>query len=131
MVIEQMASRCPSARYLDKAVLRHYEFRICVSGYATIVLKSTASVHGIVWLLQHEDETALDLYEEVAEGLYRKVIKSVELNRGGRVRALVYEAVRPAVGRACPGYIEPIVQAAVEHGFPPDAIAQLSRWRPI
>lgn len=129
MAVEQMAVRCPRAVLLGRARLRHHEFRISRSGYATVVRKRNGVVEGLAWLLARPDERALDRYEEVANGLYRKIDRVVELEGGRRLRALIYEATQPAPGRARAGHVETIVAAALAHGFPPEAVARLSRWR--
>jgi hypothetical protein len=129
MAINQMAARCPTAMLLGKARLPHFEFRIARSGYATIVPRRHGVVHGVLWLLGREDARALDAYEEVEQGLYRKITCAVERDDGRRLSALIYVAAQPSPGRALRGYIDAIIGAAIEHGLPPDAVAAISRWR--
>jgi hypothetical protein len=128
MVVEQMASRCPTSKFLGTALLRDHEFRIGRSGYATVVPKRGSLVYGVVWLLGRTDERALDIYEEVDSGLYRKCDSRVEVVGQGPMLALIYEAARSGPGRPRLGYIRPIVEAATTHGFPREAIAELARW---
>ena len=74
MVLDEMADRCPAARFLGRARLKDHEFRICRSGYATVVPKRGTTVHGVIWLLNRRDERALDTYEQIGSGLYRKTL---------------------------------------------------------
>jgi len=128
MVAGAMARRCPTARLMGKARLDDHALRIGRCGYATVVARRGTAVHGLLWRLGRRDERALDAYEEVAAGLYRKATCVVVLEDGRRLSALIYRAARSAPGRARPGYIGPIIAAAIAHGFPPAAIAALSRW---
>src|SRR5690242_14782277 len=82
MVLDQMVSRCPAARFFGRARLMNHEFRICHSGYATVVPKRGTSVYGVIWLLTRRDERALDIYEQVRSGLYRKTTCLVRLDGG-------------------------------------------------
>ena len=67
-----MRERCPSARPIGQACLENWHFRISNDGYASIAPRLGAMVHGVLWQITAKDEDALDAYEEVASGLYRK-----------------------------------------------------------
>ncbi len=129
MIVAGMRQRCPGARMLGTARLRDYRFRIVRSGYASIVPERGATVYGVLWSVTARDEQALDIYEEIAAGLYRRAFFPVETDGGGRHRvALVYLAHDAAPGRPRPGYLPPILAAAAAHGFPTAALADLARW---
>src|ERR1700752_1388801 len=75
-----MASRCRDAVPLGRARLDGYRYVIHVDGYATVRPAPGATVQGILWRVSARDVTALDAYEDVAGGLYRKV--SLPVRRG-------------------------------------------------
>jgi hypothetical protein len=130
MVTTQMAARCPGAESLGIGVLRDHRFIVGRRGYATVVGEPGASVYGILWDLHDRHEAALDVYEGVRHGLYRKVWLPVLAPDGSEQRAIVYEAGDPARGIAVAGYMEKVVSAAETHGLPPDYIHELRSWLP-
>jgi hypothetical protein len=69
----------------------------------------------------------LDLWENIAAGLYRAEILPV-VAAGKRRRALLYVARRLPLGSPRPGYMEIVVQAARELALPADYIGSLQRW---
>ena len=81
---------------------------------------------GALWTLTESDERALDLYEDIASGFYRRDFISVE-TPGGVVRALVYVAASNRPGKPRPGYLELILSAARALGLPADYVAELER----
>jgi gamma-glutamylcyclotransferase (GGCT)/AIG2-like uncharacterized protein YtfP len=120
-----MAERCPAARVLGVATLAGWRFAIGAAGYGTILRDSKASVVGLLWSLTPACEAALDEFEAVVgRDLYRKETLEV-----AGEPALVYVASDPRPGRPRPGYLEPIVAAAEELGFPADYVeASLRTW---
>jgi hypothetical protein len=132
IVGDAMKRRCPMAKFVGMARLRHYRFGIVRSGYASVVPERNAVVHGVLWLLTAADERRLDMYEEIATGLYQRACLSVEPiahhSNARRVGALVYLAKDAGLGRPRPDYIEPILAAAQSYGFPPSACAEIARW---
>jgi len=126
----QMAQRCPGAALLGNAVLPDHRFRIGSRGYGTVVPEAGATVHGVLWELREQDEAALDVYEGVRHGLYRKVQCRVRTAAGDDRTALVYVAADPEPGGAVAGYVERIVAAGEVHGFPDAYLDELRRWLP-
>ena len=124
----QMAVRCPDARVVDGAVLDAMRFVIAESGYANVVPAPGEAVFGILWRISAADEAALDRYEGVRPGLYRREEVEVLTTGGRRVRALVYLAADAGTGRPVPGYLERVVAAARHHGLPADYVARLASW---
>jgi gamma-glutamylcyclotransferase (GGCT)/AIG2-like uncharacterized protein YtfP len=120
-----MARRCPGARLLGPAVLAQHRFAIVRGGHGTVRPKARASVHGVLWRIGRSGEAALDRYEEVARGLYRRKMRLVAFG-GRRVSALVYVAAAKARGRPRPAYLRAIVATARGMGFPADYVASLS-----
>jgi hypothetical protein len=80
-------------------------------GYASVLRDPRQSVHGVLWDIALADMRALDHYEGVAQGLYRKVIQPVLREGGGSARALVYIGRGTQGGQARPGYLQGILAA--------------------
>jgi gamma-glutamylcyclotransferase (GGCT)/AIG2-like uncharacterized protein YtfP len=124
MVPETMARRCPRARLVGPAALADHRFAIIRDGYGTVLKEKGARVHGVVWRIGRADTAALDRYEEVARGLYRRTQAAVLL-RGRPITALIYVAAATAPGVPRAAYIDAIIAAARRFGFPADYIASL------
>ena len=122
-----MAQRCPRSRPRGTARLEEHRFLIMDAGYATVVPAPGAVVHGVLWDLADEDIPALDRFEEVDAGLYRKVVLPVRLGEE-RLDALVYHGVRTVPGVPCPGYMEMVVSAAAGWDLPAAYCSELRGW---
>jgi hypothetical protein len=122
-----MRKHAPNAVSLGPARLDGYRFVITADGYASIAPHRSASVHGRLWRLTARDRVTLDLWENIAAGLYRAQMLPV-IAAGKRRRALIYIARRRPRGQPRPGYMEIVVQAARELALPPDYIVALQRW---
>lgn len=128
-----MASRCPGAAVVALAVLRGHRFIFNARGYGTVVPDASADVHGVLWTIEPGDERALDQYEAVAEGLYRKERRTVAVSEGERQRtvdALVYVATDSRQGVPLIGHLEQILVGAAALGLPEPYITELKSWRP-
>ena len=124
-----MAARCPGSRPLGRARLPRHRLVIMQEGYASVVQDPRREVWGIVWDVPFADIPALDRYEEVASGLYRKAQQSV-LTAAGPRRALVYLGRNGGPGRPRPDYMENVVAAAREAGLPDTYLRELMGWLP-
>jgi gamma-glutamylcyclotransferase (GGCT)/AIG2-like uncharacterized protein YtfP len=124
-----MRQRCPGARELGLAVLENHDFIIIRDGYASVLPSPGDTVHGLLWRLDPRALAALNVYESLDSGLYRAMTLPVR-SAGRRVTALVYVARSRALGSPRPGYLEEVVAAARELGFPPAYIDMLTRWAP-
>lgn len=122
-----MRPRCPGAFALGPAVLVDHCFFVTADGYASVLPRPRACVHGVLWRLTPRDRAPLDRYESVSTGLYRRAIMPVQF-QGRRVAALVYIARARRAGKPKPGYMELILTAAREQHLPADYIASLARW---
>jgi hypothetical protein len=122
-----MGERCPGAAVLGQAVLPGREFRIAATGYgdAAPVAAPDRLLYGLLWELGPRDEAALDAFEGVPEGLYRKEYTTVRAEDGGEVAVMLYRAANPAPGIPVPGYLEGIIAAAESLGFPVDYVRGL------
>jgi len=120
-----MAERCPASRPLGTARLPRHKILINSDGYATIVRDPRATVHGVLYDLALSDVGGLDRYEDVARGLYRKVIQPV-LTAAGPRRAMVYIGRSSEPGQPRSGYLDTVVAAARAAGLPSSYISDLA-----
>jgi len=117
MDLAAMGLRCPGARPCGPAELSAYRFFIMRTGYASVAADPTTSVFGLLWQISAHHIGALDLYEEVASGLYRKQMAPVRCGAAGR-QALLYVGRSGASGVARPGYMEAVLTAAATAALP-------------
>lgn len=123
----QMARRCPAAKSGEVVELPGWRFVINRRGVATLLPEPGACAAGLVWHLTTACEAALDRYEGVAQGLYRRE----EVEAGG-APALVYLAAETRPGMPRPGYLEGILAAAEVLGLAEDRRAEIAAWaRPV
>ncbi len=122
-----MAQRCPYSTDLGLARLDGHRFIIMSAGYATVVPSAKASVHGLLWNIAAADLSALDAYEEVDSGLYRRAILPV-VQGGRRLDAMIYLAQGTVTGVPCPDYMESVLAAAEQCGLPLQYRAELRTW---
>jgi gamma-glutamylcyclotransferase (GGCT)/AIG2-like uncharacterized protein YtfP len=99
------------------------------NGYASVVPARGQDVHGLVWRIGPRDLAALDAYESVACGLYRRAMLPV-MREAALVKALVYLGCERREGRPRPGYMEAVIGAARECGLPESYLAGLARFAP-
>jgi gamma-glutamylcyclotransferase (GGCT)/AIG2-like uncharacterized protein YtfP len=123
-----MARRCGAAAPLGPAVLRGWRY-VIAEGYGSVAPAPGAHVCGVLWRLTPRDLAALNIFESLDSGLYRRATLTVDIG-GQRVRALVYVGRKGGKRRAMPGYQERIVAAAQEWRLPARYIAQLRRLAP-
>jgi gamma-glutamylcyclotransferase (GGCT)/AIG2-like uncharacterized protein YtfP len=128
---EQMAARCPGAVLEGVGMLQGYRFLVTEAGFGSVVPDPDGTVYGVVWRLLPSDEAALDAYEGIPGGLYRKTTARVQLvSPAESVDAMVYVATTDRPGRPKPGYLEAVLKAAQHHGFPAAYVDELARWLP-
>jgi cation transport regulator ChaC len=126
---DQMASRCPGSQLFGRAQLPRHSFLINERGVASVIPAQDSVTHGLLWTITPAGEKALDRYDGAARGHYVKDFVDVQPDGSGEtVQALIYLASnkRPGVPRS--GYLERIIQAAREHGFPREYVADLESW---
>jgi gamma-glutamylcyclotransferase (GGCT)/AIG2-like uncharacterized protein YtfP len=120
-----MAECCPGAVPLGPATLDGHRFAIAAGGYGTVHPAAGRQVLGVLWRLSDSDLAALDKFEEVPAGLYRRGEAVLRRPEGGAVEAMLYQATDGSPGRPAPGYLERILDVAAGRGFPPDYLAEL------
>ncbi len=124
-----MRKHAPRAEPLGAARLADYRFVITADGYASIEPARGKAVHGVLWRLTPRDRVTLDLWENIAGGLYR--VETVPVRAAGRhLSALVYLAQPRDTGEPKAGYMEIVIAAARAWQLPAAYIDSLQRWLP-
>jgi gamma-glutamylcyclotransferase len=120
--MEQRTGAVPPAR---KAWLNHYRLSFNLHAdeaiYANIVPSPQSIVWGVAYWISGEMMNALDGYEAVAIGHYRRSWVEVETEDGERLRAATYIGGGPFVGaegRPSNAYLQLILAGAREHNLP-------------
>ena len=124
-----MQKHAPNAQPIGVAALRNHRFVITATGYASVEERRNVTVCGVLWRLTPHDRITLDVWENVAAGLYRAEVLPV-CHAGQRRMALTYVAQARSSGRAKPGYMELVIAAALEWRLPHTYIASLRRFLP-
>lgn len=126
MASAQMAERCPGAVLLGTARLPDYRLAFDAwsnrrGGLVADVLPAPRSeVWGVLWQVTEEHAAALDRYEGVARGQYRREVVQVESARGETVEAFAYVICDPGEeGPTTDAYRALLLEGAREHGLPP------------
>lgn len=131
---EQMAVRCPEARFVAPGFLPIYRFAIDRAGVATVIRDPASFVQGIVWSVTRNDIRNLDLYEGIDLNCYRKETLSVVLpNKEGGVfiEPLVYVSCRPEWDKPTgtgSEYMRRILASAAHYDFRPDYMHVLIKY---
>lgn len=124
-----MQTRCPGAIALGIATLRGWRFAINPDGFGTLAPQAGALAYGVLWQLGLRDLAAINAYEDVSGGLYRR--RTLPVTWCGRRRpALVYLTSRRGTGIPRPGYIALVVAAARDWRLPERYVQRLKRWSP-
>ena len=126
---EQMASRCPGSQLAGRAHLLGHSFLISERGVASVAPARDCITQGLLWTITPDDERALDRFEGVAKGhCVKKLVAVHAADSNEAVEALIYVASNNSPGIPWPGYLEKIIPAACECGFPPEYVAELKSW---
>jgi len=119
-----MAARCPGATLAGPAELPGYRLAFDLfserwGGYvADIVPDPGSRAYGLLWRVTGDHMAALDRFEGVASGRYRRVTVSVR-SAAGEQAAIAYAAAAPGPeGPPTGAYWAIIASAAREYGFP-------------
>lgn len=128
---QQMAWRCPGARPVGRAVLRDWRFHANTRGSASIMRRQGSEVHGVLWRCNAAHIHALDRYEGISWGNYRRRHKTVFLPCETPVAAIVYEGTRTYDGQARVRYMHTaVLPGALHFALPDKYIEELRTWLP-
>jgi len=114
----RMLERCPGARLVGVATLDGY--RLGEHLYADIEAAVGCSVEGLLWSVTGDDLRALDRFEGVATGAYKRGVYAFSTPRGDGC-AYAYEMTpqtrRERAGKAFPAWYRDICRrSALAHG---------------
>ena len=123
-----MAKRCPGATARGVARLTGWRY-VVADGYGSIAPAPGHCVFGVLWRLTPRDLSALNAFESLDSGLYRRAMLTVDVG-AKRARALVYVGNRRGKRRPMPGYQERLVAAAQDWQLPQPYIEELHRFVP-
>jgi gamma-glutamylcyclotransferase (GGCT)/AIG2-like uncharacterized protein YtfP len=123
-----MGKRCPGATALGPALLRGWRY-VIAQGYGSIAPAPGLCVYGVLWRLTPRDLAALNAFESLDSGLYRRAFVTVEVGTK-RARTLVYVGKRRGKRRPMPGYQERLVAAAEDWHLPAFYVEELRRLAP-
>jgi hypothetical protein len=122
-----MQARCPDARALGTAALSGWRFVIGPDGYASVSKQPGRRVYGVLWRLSARDLAAVNAYESIQSGLY--LLRTLPVQDGKRsTPALVYVARRQGQGIPRPGYLDAVIEAALDWSLPPAYVRSIARW---
>ncbi len=134
MASSQMAERCPGAVCLGAARLPGYRLAFDAwsnrrGGLVADVLPDPGSeAWGVLWEVTDEHAVALDRYEGVARGQYRRATVRVEAVAGGEVEAFAYVICDPGEdGPTTEAYRDILLEGAREHGLPAEWVQAIER----
>lgn len=123
-----MRRRCPHAVPVGQGSLGQHRFFIMASGYASVRPERDAVVYGLLWTIPDADLPALDAYEEVDNGLYRKTHVPISRDGGAIVDSLIYIGQCTGAGQPRDGYMEAVIAAAASNDLPEPYQAELRGW---
>jgi hypothetical protein len=123
-----MRVRCPGATVLGTARLSGWRY-VIASGYGSVERAAGRAVFGVLWRLTPRDLAALNIFESLDSGLYRRAILTVEAGPK-RERALVYIGRGGGKPHPMPGYQERLVEAARGWRLPGRYVEELRRLVP-
>lgn len=114
MNMEQMEVRCPKARPIGTTEIKDH--RLVFRGVADIEPAKGMTVPVAVWLITPECEAALDTYEGVKSGFYRREFVTL-LNGDKREKALVYKMNSGGIMPPSDYYLDAIRQGYQDFGL--------------
>jgi gamma-glutamylcyclotransferase (GGCT)/AIG2-like uncharacterized protein YtfP len=130
MNLEQMAVRCPGAQMVSLVRKTGWRYIINQRGYVTALEDPDALTLGCLWKLSKEHWVALDRYEGVGEGFYRRVdCEVITLKSGELVQCIAYRAANETPGVPTENYVETVICGARQIGLPMDYLQFLESWR--
>lgn len=114
MDMQQMKTRCPSAKFVGLSNIKNFDYYIDARGVASLRPKVGATAYGILWDIRDPDDwQKLDYYEGVHHDNYRRhYIQDEDL--AGDQRCAVYISTTASVGEPRHNYQEKIVRSVYE-----------------
>lgn len=123
--IDNMMYRCPQAEKLGRLRLR--DWQLVFRGVADIVPMPGAICWGGVWRITPACERALDRYEGVDGGMYRKEYLPIKRTPHGETDMLIYVMNSTGVYPPSERYLQTIIEGYRDFGLPKSASDLLDR----
>ncbi len=123
--LERMAGRCPRAVPLGRMVLP--DWRLAFRCVADCVPEPGAECHGGVWRITPQCERALDVYEGVAGGTYRKEYIPIDGDPEGGESMLMYCMNSTGIDPPAVTYLKEIEQGYRDFRMPKAAYEALAK----
>ena len=98
-------------RARDRAALRGWRY-VIAQGYGSVAPAPGVRVFGVLWRLTPRDLAALNIFESLDSGLYRRAMLTVRDRRAAGARAGLCRRGNAAGAAPMPGYQERLVAAA-------------------
>ena len=125
-----MAKRCPGAQPLGPRAPARLALCDRAAATARSRRRRGGGVFGVLWRLTPRDLAALNVFESLDSGLYRRAMLTVEIGGPARAGAGLCRASNAAGAAPMPGYQERLVAAAEDWKLPPRYVAELRRLAP-
>lgn len=126
----QMERRCPGAVAIGRARLPGHRLTFTWDsarwrgGVGHVIASDGDDVWGVLWDLEQPHLDALDTYEQIAQGVYRR--ENVVVEHDGVIReALIYLSNDDRARRPSRRYVRALVRGARAHDIPNDYIRLL------
>jgi hypothetical protein len=119
-----MRRHAPGAEPVGVAALANFRFLITTHGHASVAPCQARTVYGVLWRLSARDRVTLAAWENIAGGLYHAAMLPVR-QAGQRRLALVYLARSQKQAAPQSGYMDVVIEAALEWHLPMPYIEQL------
>lgn len=117
--VEQMARRCPDAEPLGRLRLKGWQ--LVFRGVADVIREDGAICYGGVWRITPRCEVALDAYEGIGSGMYRKEYIRIKPTKLGETEMLVYVMNSTGIMPPSRYYLNVIKQGYRDHSMPKGA----------
>jgi gamma-glutamylcyclotransferase (GGCT)/AIG2-like uncharacterized protein YtfP len=133
----QFYQRCPTARTVDRAMIEGYQLVFPLrcphwqGGVASLAPAPRHWVEGALYEVSESELLALDTYEDVAGGDYRRETIEAATENHGRMVVWTYLANPDPKGPSAPSaaYRDAVVRGALEHGLSADYVEMLRQLR--
>lgn len=132
----QMEERCPGSVPLGPATLADhrltftYDSARWAGGVGHVIAAPGEVVWGVVWELTDAHMDALDLYESVAQGIYKRDVCDVTLEQNV-VTAVIYLAMSDGYNAPSARYVRSLIRGAKAYALPDGYIQGLRDLLPV
>lgn len=123
---EQMQRRCPNAVAVGVYVLG--DSKLIFRGVADCAYAKGSECHGVVWKITQECERALDQFEGVERGTYRKEYAPLNEPYEGEIELLFYVMNSDGIYPPTQAYLDRIIQGYKDFELPMESLRKAVRY---